>query len=64
MKPFLLVNIAIVLLIAFALFWTENPLALFGLFYLQNMPYEPATQEELEEQVAQKMGFIDTDAVG
>lgn len=64
MKPFLLVNISIVLLIAFALLWTQNPLALFGLFYLQNMPYEPTNPEELEEQVSQKMGFIDTDAVG
>ena len=63
MKPFLYLNLAIMVLIGITLVLTTNPLALFGLFFLQNMPYEPDEEGE-EIDATTPIGFIHSEDWG
>ncbi len=54
--PFLLVNSLIIGLIIVMLVMTANPLAIFGLMFLVQMPFVENDESHDEEQ-AQPMGF-------
>lgn len=60
----IIINVSIVILIAVALFATMNPLALLGLFFLQQIqfsePEDGPSPEELQQQFQQQL----EDAIG
>ena len=56
MLPSLVLNLAIVVLIGFVLYVTLNPLALFGLLLLRDMPV--IVPEDTEPDDACSMGFV------
>jgi len=61
MNHALLLNLAIIGLIVFALISTSNPLALLGIAFLREMPYGLLQQDEEEEEKGRPIGFIHSD---
>lgn len=61
MNHALYLNIAIILTVIVGMCVLHNPLALFALLLLKDMPYSlmiPATSTEEEEEPSKPMGFI------
>lgn len=59
MKYALILNIAILGLIAFVIWLTSNPLALLGIVFLKEMPFGLMLQGgEEDEEEGRPMGFI------
>lgn len=53
----IIINVAIVILVAVAIFATQNPLALLGLFFLQQVQFsEPQDYSELQQQLEDAVG--------
>lgn len=62
MNHALILNIAIILLIAVVIFTTGNALALLGIVFLKEMPYGLLAQDaEEEEPGGRPIGFVQTD---
>lgn len=62
MNHALILNIAIVLLIAFVIWLTSNPLALIGIVFLKEMPYGLLAQDDdEEEEKSNPIGFVHHD---
>jgi len=57
MNQALLLNLAIIACIALAVIHLQNPLALFGLLLLKEMPYGLLVQQEEEEKEGKPIGF-------
>ncbi|MDR9847039.1 hypothetical protein [Herbaspirillum huttiense] len=57
MKHALIINLAIIALVGFTLWLTGNPMCLFGLLLLLDMPYGLLAQGGDEEDKPQGMGF-------
>jgi hypothetical protein len=56
------VNVAIIVLIAVVIFITSDPLALLGLFFLQQVHFsEPEPQVDIEQAVADALGGQDAE---
>ncbi|UUZ75498.1 hypothetical protein LP414_27670 [Polaromonas sp. P1(28)-13] len=56
MHQFLIVNILIIVLIIAGIVWTSNPMFMFGLMFLVQMPFvAPGPDEDDDE--SQPMGF-------
>jgi hypothetical protein len=58
MNHAILLNIAIILVVAFALFVTNNPLVLMCLLLLKEMPYGLLAIDEDEDDESKPIGFV------
>lgn len=54
----LLLNIAILVVVAYALFVTSNPMVLLLLLLLKEMPYGLLAMDEDEEDESKPIGFV------
>lgn len=57
MNHALIINLAIIAVVVLALILTLNPMCLFGLFLLREMPYG-LLQREPEEEEGRPIGFV------